>query len=459
MSTSKLPERASLDYLKKLAKDRLRELRASEPLAKLSAAQLAVAQEHGFSSWRALKAEIDAARAPTLSAFFLACRNGDVAALAALLEREPSLVRARNAEGRMGLHLAVAHVGAVQALLAAGADPDARDVGDNAYPLHYAAQGAHLASVRALLDAGGDVHGFGDVHRSEVIGWATDRYTVPRDIVELLLERGAEHHIFSAIAMADLALVQALYERDPDLLMRRRSRFEQGQTALHYAVVALDGLSARAIVPQYDMLELLIELGADLEAVDDKGRTALAAAMSRGDREAMRRLHAAGAKVPAPGVSEDFTAGIGNLADSVQEQATPMLQVADMNRALAWYAALGFEVTAKNEQNGAIDWASLTFGKGSLMLALGRQPGVSGVSLWFGTTEIDELFRLLKARQLTAARAALAGEPGAAPEIHFVEELYTAHFGGKQFSVRDPDGTVLYFRERAQRASARLQQM
>ena len=449
MSTSKLPERASLDYLKKLAKDRLRELRANEPLAKLSTAQLAVAREHGFSSWRALKAEIDAARAPTLSAFFLACRNGDVAALAALLEREPSLVRARNEQGHMGLHLAVAHVEAVRTLLAAGADPDARDVGDNAYPLHYAARGAHLASVRALLDAGGDVHGFGDVHRSDVIGWATDRHTVPRDVVELLLERGAEHHIFSAIAMADSALVQALYERDPDVLLRRRSRFEQGQTALHYAIVAPDGLSARAIVPQYDMLELLIELGADLEAVDDKGRTALAAAMSHGDREAMRRLHAAGAKLPAPGVSEDFAIGRDDLAASVPEQATAMLQVADMNRALAWYTALGFEVTAKNEHHGAIDWASLAFGKSSLMLASGAHPGVSGVSLWFGTTEIDALFQRLRARQLAAARAELAGELGAPSEIHFVEELNTAHYGGRQFSVRDPDGTALYFRERA----------
>jgi hypothetical protein len=48
MSNSKLPERASLEYLRKLAKDRLQELRRADPQAKLAAALLAVARDHGF---------------------------------------------------------------------------------------------------------------------------------------------------------------------------------------------------------------------------------------------------------------------------------------------------------------------------------------------------------------------------------------------------------------------------
>jgi catechol 2,3-dioxygenase-like lactoylglutathione lyase family enzyme len=59
MSASKLPERPSLAYLRKLAKDRLEKLRHSDPQAKLAAALLDVAREHGFPSWRALKAEIE----------------------------------------------------------------------------------------------------------------------------------------------------------------------------------------------------------------------------------------------------------------------------------------------------------------------------------------------------------------------------------------------------------------
>ena len=64
-----LPERASLEYLKKLAKERLATLRATSPATKLAHAQLAIAREYGFSSWGALKAEIDRRRAPNVAEF------------------------------------------------------------------------------------------------------------------------------------------------------------------------------------------------------------------------------------------------------------------------------------------------------------------------------------------------------------------------------------------------------
>jgi uncharacterized glyoxalase superfamily protein PhnB len=62
MSNSKLPERASLEYLKKLAKDRLSELRRSDPDARLATALREVARDHGFPSWRALRAELEKRR-------------------------------------------------------------------------------------------------------------------------------------------------------------------------------------------------------------------------------------------------------------------------------------------------------------------------------------------------------------------------------------------------------------
>src|SRR5688572_14490149 len=179
----------------------------------------------------------------SLTSFFSACAAGDVASLRDLLASEPSLVRERTAEGSTGLHLAVQHVGAVRLLLEHGADPNARDVGDNAYPLHFAGGAGGVEVVRALLDAGGDVHGVGDMHQLEVIGWATCfGATIPQDVLALLLERGARHHIFSAIAVQDAELIQRLVEENPDALSRRLSRFENGQTALHYVIAPPDGL-------------------------------------------------------------------------------------------------------------------------------------------------------------------------------------------------------------------------
>ena len=54
-----LPARPNLDWLRKTAKDLLRELRAQDPTRKLADAQFSLARQYGFSSWRALKAHVD----------------------------------------------------------------------------------------------------------------------------------------------------------------------------------------------------------------------------------------------------------------------------------------------------------------------------------------------------------------------------------------------------------------
>jgi hypothetical protein len=54
-----LPENPHLEQLRAQAKERLEVIRADAPDAQLSDAQLAVARDYGFPSWRALKAEVD----------------------------------------------------------------------------------------------------------------------------------------------------------------------------------------------------------------------------------------------------------------------------------------------------------------------------------------------------------------------------------------------------------------
>jgi ankyrin repeat protein len=447
MSSSDLPERASLEYLKKLAKERLRELRRADPAARLSDAQLAVARDHGFPSWRALKAETDRRRSSTLEAFVAACPAGDVAALRNLLDRDPGLARERHG-GTTGLHVAVRHAEAVRLLLERGADPNARDVGDNALPLHFAAGHGHLESVRALIDAGSDVHGFGDVHRLDVIGWATCFADARRDVVNLLVERGAHHHAFSAIALGDLDLLRRVVDHDPAAIARRLSPSDQEQTALHYVIAPPDGLVGGLFRTgdHYRTLEVLIELGADLEARDAKGRTPLAVAMLRGDREAMRRLYAAGAKEP-----ESFEATwretVSDLASSIGK-LTPMLGVPDMEVTVAWYRSIGFELAGSHAEDGKMGWASVKFGNAEIMFVPSSDPWhppTSGLSLWIGTNRLDDLYALLKRQQLERARAALAGEATDTPDVRFTLDLYTAFYGQREFGIRDLNGVELMF--------------
>lgn len=436
-----LPERASYEFLKKLAKDRLATVRATNPSAKLAAAQVAVAREYGFSSWRALKMEIDRRRAPHIAEFVRACTAGDVSALEELLNKEPGLARERVASGSTGLHLAVRHPDALRLLLQYGADANIREDGDNATPLHFAAAHGNVESVRLLLDAGADVHGAGDLHRGNVIGWAARKGN--EAVVDLLVARGARHHIFSAMALGDHGLVERLVEENPDCLSRRRSRYECGQAPLHAAFAPPDGLGFLTGEPDYALLALLIDLGADLEVKDDKGRTPLEVALLRGDREATRVLRAAEAIEPEVGAGSDDARELARLADSVRK-GDPMFRVPNMQATVQWYRAIGFTVIDEYEDSGDLVFARLSFGKCEFTLSPGATTGPRDVSLWLYTDRVTELYRQLKTRQI---RAAAGAKPPVAdnPEVAFEEDLYTPFYGGQQFSIRDINGLTLIF--------------
>jgi ankyrin repeat protein/uncharacterized glyoxalase superfamily protein PhnB len=363
------------------------------------------------------------------SLFFEACASGDLEALRNLLLSDKSLVRLNDPQARhggwTGLHTAAraAHIGAVRLLLEHGADPNAREAGDNTYPLHWAAAHRHLEIVRALLDAGGDVHGFGDVHELDAIGWATFFHApggAPGDSPEaagLLVERGARHHIFSAISIGDLNLIRTLVEQNPKLLHRRMSRFEKGMTPLHFAMS----------LKRYDILDLLIELGADLEAKDLRGKTALEAATLSLDREAISRLEAAGAKPPAPIPLPHPDASLAELAGSVSK-GVPMIYVPDVARALDWYSSIGFKEMVRYEDDGLVNFGMVSFGGAEIMVNMHGKKGPHDVSLWFYTDRINDIYQLMRNQQ-----------------IEFEQDIEDMFYGARQFGIRDLNGYVLYF--------------
>ena len=52
----------------------------------------------------------------------------------------------------------------------------------------------------------------------------------------------------------------------------------------------------------------------------------------------------------------------------------PFLHVADVERSIAFYQQLGFEVDDTYELNGRLDWASMRAGSAALMLARAQGP-------------------------------------------------------------------------------------
>src|SRR5256885_10905934 len=261
----------NLDWLRKQAKHHLDELRKTDPQAKLADAQLAIARQNGFPSWRALKAHVDSLSVE--GQLFDAARRGDVETLTALLDQHPEKLQARDEPYEWTLlHKAASEgqLAAVDLLLRRGLDPNAREKGDNTYPMHWAAAAGKLDVVRRLADAGGDVVGEGDDHALQGIGWATgwegcDDAT-HRALADFLVSRGARHHIYSAMSIDDAEEVCRIVAADSSQLRRPQSHNENFRLPLHFAVHK----------KLRRMIALLLELGADPLATDASGFTAVA---------------------------------------------------------------------------------------------------------------------------------------------------------------------------------------
>ncbi len=368
----------------------------------------------------------------SLSRFFEACRAGNPADLRRMVRERPSLVHAAAQSGWTGLHEAAraGRTRAVAVLLAAGADPNVREKGDNTYPLHWAAAARHVEVVRLLLDHGGDVDGFGDVHELDAIGWATlfhphgETFGVQPEVAELLVERGARHHIFSALSLADRRLIRRVAQADPSALTRRLSRFEGQLTPLHFAM-KLDRL---------DLMDLLIDLGAPLGATDREGHTVLEVAMLNGNTKAMNRLVRAGAKLPKRRAA--VAAPVQNI-----DRYVAMIYAPDVAETLEWYESIGFREVARYEDDGLVNFGVVTIGSSEILINMHGKRGEHDVSLWFYTQEVDAIYERLKNIQFEAMRRGKTA-------IEFAEHINDTFYHARQFAIRDLNGYTLYFMKR-----------
>jgi ankyrin repeat protein len=163
-----LPDRPNLEYLKKLAKEKLQDLQRADASAQLADAQLAVAREHGFASWRKLRAHLDALRPAgepsgraelpreQIEEFYGAIYRADEATVERMLTVEPALVNARHPDGTTPL-LAAAdrnRPGLIALLLARGGDPDGVYAHSAHTPLSWAVTSEHFEVAEALRRGG-----------------------------------------------------------------------------------------------------------------------------------------------------------------------------------------------------------------------------------------------------------------------------------------------------------------
>jgi ankyrin repeat protein len=244
--SSQLPSHPNLEWLRKSAKKRLTELRAADPRAKLADAQRAVAREHGFPSWRKLKAHVETAvteAQPTadqiVKGFFDLVGTGRIDEARRVLDAAPQMVHA------VGPHPFW------------GGRPQA---------LHVAIETGRQDLFDLLLERGADVNGRND----EYDHWSPLMLAMNRDrtlMRDELLRRGARIGLVEALMMADDARAEAILD------------------ATGLPVVVPNGGSMLAFARTTHAIDRLLALGGSIDAKDRWGSAPI---------DAMSRLGARG---------------------------------------------------------------------------------------------------------------------------------------------------------------------
>jgi ankyrin repeat protein len=266
-----------------------------------------------------------------------------------------------------------------------------------------------METIRLLVEAGADVDGNGDDHGVGVLGWATCFVDVRQEVASYLLAHGAKLNLWTAISLDRADELRAMVAKDRSLLSARMTRNQHRCTPLHHA----------ARKNRLRIVQLLLELGADPNARDATGATALTTASEVGaDPGIVAALTEAGLKPDLLTVVN--MARYGEAETMLRDDPsrigpdggdTIALHVSVSKRNLAtirWLLAHGIDVNAKRPmwdlnhtalhmtiESGAIEIARL-------LLDAGADPNVRddrvhatalGWAEFFGRDEMAELIR------------------------------------------------------------------